>query len=95
MRIRIRIRIRNSARRTVIQTVDPQHCVQVLSSAVNENNWMKLLLLSNVYGAVELKQRVLQYVKEKRDSLAGQEGWRLALAGLPDIYRELLEAVVV
>jgi hypothetical protein len=62
---------------------------------VNENNWMKLLLLSNVYGAVELKQRVLQFVKEKRDNLSGQEGWKLALAGLPDIYRELLEAVVV
>jgi hypothetical protein len=92
----MRIQIRNTARRTGIHSgIDPQHCVQVLSSAVNESNWMKLLLLSNVYGAAELKQRVLQFVKEKRDSLAGQEGWRLALAGLPDIYRELLEAVVV
>jgi hypothetical protein len=67
----------------------------VLGSTVSEANWLDLLILSNLHSATELKQQVMKFVRENRRSIVKQESWDRALREMPDLFKEIVEAVVI
>ncbi len=67
----------------------------MLGSTVSEANWLDLLILSNLHSATELKQQVMKFVRENRRSIVKQESWDRALREMPDLFKEIVEAVVI
>jgi hypothetical protein len=57
-------------------------------------NWLDLLMLSYLHSATELKQRVMEFVRENRRSIVKHESWDRALREMPDIFKEIVEAVL-
>ncbi len=66
----------------------------MLRSTVSEANWLDLLVLSHLHSATELKKRVMEFVRENRWSLAKQKSWDRALREMPDLFKEIVEAVM-
>jgi hypothetical protein len=62
---------------------------------VSEANWLDLLILSNLHSATELKKRVMEYIRQNRRSLVKQESWDRALHERPDLFKEIVEAVMI
>jgi hypothetical protein len=67
----------------------------VLGSTVSEANWLDLLVLSSLHSATELKTRVMEYIRENRRSIVKQESWDRALREMPDLFKEIVEAVMI
>jgi hypothetical protein len=67
----------------------------VLGSSVSLANWLDLLVLSNLHSATELKKGVMEYIRENRQSLVKHESWDRALREMPDLLKEIVEAVVI
>jgi hypothetical protein len=62
---------------------------------VSEANWLELLVLSNLHSATELKKRVMEYIRQNRRSIVKHESWDRALREMPDLFKEIVEAVMI
>jgi hypothetical protein len=69
--------------------------LKVLGSSVSLANWLDLLVLSNLHSATELKKRVMEYIRQNRRSIVKQESWDTALREMPDLFKEIVEAVMI
>jgi hypothetical protein len=58
-------------------------------------NWLDLLVLSHLHSATELKKQVMEYIRENRRSIVKQESWDRALREMPDLFKEIVEAVMI
>ncbi len=67
----------------------------MLRSTISEANWLDLLILSNLHSATELKQQVMKFVRENRRSIVKQESWDRALLEMPQLFKEIVEAVMI
>ncbi len=67
----------------------------MLGSTVSEANWLDLLILSNLHSATELKKRVMKFVRENRQSIVKLESWDRALLEMPQLFKEIVEAVMI
>jgi hypothetical protein len=66
----------------------------VLGSTVSEANWLDLLTLSNLHSATELKQQVMEYIRENRRSIVDQKSWDTAQREMPQLFKEIVKALL-
>ena len=61
---------------------------------MSKTNWLDLLVLSDLHSATELKQRVMAFIRLNKRSIVDQKSWETASKERPDLFREIVKAVI-
>jgi len=69
-------------------------CQELLSEALDAQNSIEILILSDVYVAPKLKEEALKFVSENMESVSSSCDWKKELAGHPALQSEIIESLM-
>ena len=69
------------------------NCEEVLIDSLDVENCISILILSDMYNALNLRRTALKYVTENMTSISSSCDWRKELSGFPSLMADMIEAL--